>query len=715
MPFRLISMLITALLAAGCTAPDDPPAPAQEATDNPFLQDWDTPFGVPPFSAIETSHFPLALDEGMRINREEVQAIADNEAPPSFENTVEALDASGRLLTRTYRVFTNLVGSSSSPELQLLQAEYLPKIAKHNTDIFLNEQLFDRVRSIYEQRDALNLSDEQRYMVQRTFSDFERAGAALDQPSKDRLNEINQEISALTVKYAQNLLAENSAYQLVLETDDDLAGLPDFVLAAAAEAARERDLEGKFVFTLSRSSMTPFLQFSERRDLRQQIFTAWTQRGDQNNEYDNKEIVSRVTALRVERAQLLGYETHAHWVLADRMSGTPENAYAFLEQIWQPALAKAKQERAALQSMIESEGGDFDLAPWDWFFYTEKVRKARYDIDEETLKPYFQLKNVRDAAFRVANRLWGITFTELEGMPKYNDDLQVFEVKDADGSHLAVFYFDFHARQNKRGGAWMSAFRLQSGIDGGVTPIVINNTNFAKGAEGTPTLLSFRDAQTLFHEFGHGLHGALSNVNYELLSGTAGPRDYTEFPAQMMEHWISSREVLKETAIHYQTGDAIPDELIDRLLEARKFNQGYVTVEYLAAAYLDMAWHTLNRVEQRDVNAFEQQEMNRIGMLPEIVVRYRSTYFRHILSSAVGYSAGYYSYIWSEILDSDGFAAFEESGDLYDQKLAERLRTHVYSAGRTADAMELYTRFRGRKPTIDALLEGRGLNDVPGF
>ncbi len=689
-------------------APDTADEVVADVVENPLLASWDTPFGVPPFDRIEESHYEPAIVEGMRVHNLEIDAIVNNPAAPTFDNTIVALDRAGGLLNQAAGVFFNLTGTMSTPLLREIQARVSPMLSKHSNDIFLNATLFAKVQAVYEARQSLQLTPEQAYFLERSYNRFVRQGAALDQASKDRLNGINQEITSLAVGFAQNLLEENNAFELLLETEDELAGLPDFLRAQAAEAARERGKEGKYVFTLTRSSMTPFLQYSTRRDLRQKIHNAWTMRGDNGNDYDNGQAVAKMASLRVERANILGHKNHASWVLDDRMAETPEKAYAFMRQVWQPALERAKEERADLQAMADAEGGDFQIAAWDWFHYSEKVRKQRFAVDDSILKPYFELNNVRDSAFLVAGRLFGISFHELTDIPRYHPDVQAFEVKDADGSHLGVFYFDFHPRASKRGGAWMNTFRDQSNVDGPVRPIVINNLNFPKGSGGIPTLLSFNDASTLFHEFGHGLHGMLSNVTYAGASGVSGPRDYTEFPAQMMEHWISSPEVLRETARHYETGEPISEELIAKLDASSKFNQGYKTVEFLSAAMLDMDWHTLETTDLQEVNAFETNSLEAMGLLPEITVRYRSTYFGHIFSSPVGYSSGYYSYIWSEILDSDGFEAFREAGDIYDPELAKRLRDNIYAAGGTAPAMDLYVRFRGKQPSIDPLLKNRG-------
>ncbi|MFK7957910.1 MAG: M3 family metallopeptidase [Lysobacterales bacterium] len=679
-----------------------------KSEENPLLVDWDTPFGVPPFDDIEEAHFEPAFELAMTAHNAEIDAIVNNPEPASFENTIVALDRSGAELSKVAGVFFNLTGTVSTEGLQGIQASVSPKLSKHSNDITLNDKLFSRVKAVNDAAASLGLTDEQAYMLNRTYNGFVRQGAALEQASKDRLNAINQEITSLAVKFAQNLLKENNAFELVLESDEELAGLPDFLRAQAAEAAKVRGHDGKYVFTLTRSSMTPFLQYSTRRDLRQKIHNAWTERGNNSNDNDNSQAVAKMASLRVERANILGHDNHASWVLEDRMSETPEKAYAFMQQVWQPALERAKEERADLQAMVEQEGGDFEVAAWDWFHYSEKVRKERFAIDDSVLKPYFELNNVRDGAFMVAQRLFGITFHEQPDLPRYHPDVQAFEVKDADGSHLGVFYFDFHSRPDKRGGAWMNTFRDQSNVDGRVRPIVVNNCNFPKGSGGIPTLLSFGDASTLFHEFGHGLHGMLSDVTYQGLSGVSGPRDYTEFPAQMMEHWISSPEVLRETARHYETGEPISEELIAKLDASSKFNQGFKTVEYLSAAILDMDWHTLETTDLQEVAAFEKKSLDNMGLIPQITVRYRSTYFGHIFSSPVGYSSGYYSYIWSEILDSDGFDAFREAGDIYDPELAKRLRDNIYASGGTAPAMDLYVRFRGKEPSIDPLLRNRG-------
>ncbi len=680
--------------------------------DNPFFKTWDGPFGAPPFSDIKNEHYLPAFKEAMRIHNEEIERIANQPEAPSFANTIDSFDASGRLLTKISSVFFNLASSYTNDELQKIQAEISPQLAKHTTDIELNAALYERIKTLHNQRGSLNLSDEQDFMLERTRLDFVRAGADLKPAEKARLNEINQEVTKLTVQFSQNLLAENKAFELILETEEELSGLPESLLSAASSTAKERGYEGKYVFTLIRSSMNPFLQYSNRRDLREKISKAWSQRGDNGNEYDNKSITANIAALRVERAHLLGYKTHADWVLEDNMSGTPEKVYQFMDKIWKPAIIKAKEERAALQAMIQEEGHDFKLAPWDWFHFAEKVRKARYEIDDEQVKPYFELNSVRDTAFKVAGRLFGITFHEIDA-PVYVKDVQVFEVKDADQQHLAVFYFDFFARTNKRGGAWMSSFRGQSKVTGkNIRPIVINNLNLPKGMDGAPTLLSFSNARTLFHEFGHGLHGLLSNVTYNRTAGISGPRDYTEFPAQLMEHWITDSSVLKENAKHYKTGEAIPDELVQRIKDAAQFGQGFKTIEYLSAAILDMDWHTLETQELQDTLAFEQKTFDRIGLIPEIIVRYRTSYFAHIFSSPLGYSSGYYAYIWSEILDSDAFKAFKESGDIYNSELSKRVYENIYSAGGSDDAMNLYVKFRGKEPDIDGLLEGRGLKEV---
>jgi peptidyl-dipeptidase Dcp len=701
----LFMLAIVAILPWSC---------AQETTQmaepgpNPFFVEWDTPFGVPPFGDIEEAHYMPAFKEGMKQEKEEIQAIVDNAEPPTFQNTIEALELTGALLSKVGNVFGCINGALTNETVQAIAKEVAPLRSKHRDDIILNEALFQKVKAVYDQKDELELNPEQNRLLEETYKRFVRNGANLDEERKAELRKINEELSVLTVQFGENVLKENNAFEMVIESEDDLAGLTDAVVTAAAEAAADRGHEGKWVFTLHKPSMIPFLQYSEKRNLREKIFKAYINRGDNGNELDNNENAARIAALRVNRANLLGYETHAHYVLEENMAKVPENVYDLLGQIWKPALAMAKKEAQDLQAMIDEEGGDFKLEAWDWWYYTEKIRKAKYDLDEAAIRPYFQVENVIDGAFTVANKLYGITFEERHDIPKYHEDVKVFEVKEADGSHVGVLYTDYFPRESKRGGAWMSNFRDQYRIgDEDIRPIIYNVGNFSKPTADKPALISNEEAATLFHEFGHALHGLLSDCTYKSLSGTSVPRDFVELPSSIMENWASHPDVLKLYAKHYETGEPIPQELLDKIEAAGKFNQGFITVEYLAASFLDMDWHTLTEAEEKDTHEFEKASLDKIGLITEIVTRYRSQHFNHIFSG--GYSSGYYSYIWSEVLDADAFQAFKETS-IFDQATAQSFRENILSAGGTEEPMTLYKRFRGAEPKIDALLERRGLN-----
>ena len=701
---RAILVIGLAVLAGASCARKAAEAPVM---DNPLVAEFATPFGVPPFDLIKNEHFPPAFAEGMAGQKREIEAITADPAPPTFANTVEALERSGGLLNKVAGVFYNLTSSHTNEELQRIDQELAPKLAQHADDIAMNAALFARVKAVYEARDGLELTTEQARLLDETYKDFVRGGAGLPPDKQARLRQVNEELSVLSVKFGENVLKENNAFELVLDAEADLAGLPPAVVAGAAEAAAERGRSGKWVFTLHKPSLIPFLQFSERRELRERMFKAYIGRGANGGELDNRALASRMAGLRVERAALLGYPTHADYVLEKSMAKTPRAVYDFLDKLWTPALSRAKAEAAEIRAMIRAEGGGFELEPWDWWYYAEKVKKAKYDLDDTVLRPYFQLENVRDGAFAVATKLYGITFAERTDVPKYHEDVRVFEVKDADGSHLAVLYVDYYPRASKQGGAWMNNFREQSIRDGrDIRPVISNNGNFSKPTAGQPALISYEEALTLFHEFGHALHGILTRCAYESLSGTNVPRDFVELGSQIMENWAAHPEVLKTYARHFRTGEPIPDELLDRMQKARFFNQGFETTEYLAASYLDMDWHTLAEAGERDAVKFDQAAMARIGLVPEIVCRYLSPYFTHIFSG--GYSAGYYSYIWAEVLDSDAFEAFKETG-LYDRATAESFRRNILERGGTEDPMALYKRFRGREPRIEALLKKRGL------
>ncbi len=673
---------------------------------NPFFKDWKTPFGVPPFPEIRNEHFLPAIEDAIERKRAEVEAIAAREDEPTFANTVEALDAAGEVLDKVTSVFYNLTAAETNDTLQEVAKESAPLLSALDDDIYMNQALFARVASVWKKRESLGLNPEQLRLVEETHKDFRRAGAHLSAKQRERLREINQEISVLRVRFADNLLKETNAYKLILDNEKDLAGLPSAVVAAAAEAASKDGLDGRWLFTLHYPSYQPFITYADNRELRKQIVIAYANRCNNGNDQDNKAILYRIATLRAERSQLLGYDNYAGYTLEERMAKTPDKVYELLDQLWEPALRVAHEEAEALQSMIDAEGGDFELEPWDWKYYAEKVKKARYDIDDKELRQYFVLENVRDGAFAVATRLYGLTFHERHDIPKYHEEVQTFEVKDRDGSHLGVFLVDYHPRPGKRGGAWSSTYRDQKYRDGkDVRPVVVNVCNFTRPSEGKPALLSPEEVETLFHEFGHGLHSLLRRIHYTSLGSV--PRDFVELPSQIMENWALEPDVLKLYANHYETGEVIPEELVAKIKRASKFNQGFATVEYLAASYLDMDWHTITKEPPVPVMEFERLALAEIKLPPEIIVRYRSPYFQHIFSS--GYAAGYYSYIWSEVLDSDAFEAFKEKG-LFDQDTAAAFREKILERGGTADAMEMYKQFRGREPVVAPLLEKRGLN-----
>jgi peptidyl-dipeptidase Dcp len=680
----------------------------KQAGENPFFSEYNTPFKVPPFDEIKEEHYLPVFNEGIVQDQKEIDAIANNPEEPTFANTIEALDYTGDLLTKVENVFYNLLGADTNDKMQEIAKEVAPLLSKHGDDIRLNADLFQRVKTVYDKKSELSLTPEQAQLLEKTYKVFVRGGANLGPEEQARLREINKELSLLSLKFGENILKENNTFEMVLENEEDLVGLPQSAIIGAEEAAKERGQEGKWVFTLHKPSMIPFLQYSEKRELRAKIFKAYINRGNNNDELDNKTTLSKMAALRVEKANLLGYDTHADFVLENNMAKKPENVYKLLEQIWKPALAKAKVETKELQAMIDNEGKDFKLEAWDWWFYAEKLKKAKYALDDEILRPYFKLEDVRDGAFYVANKLFGITLEERTDIPKYHEDVKVFEVKEADGSHIGILYQDYFPRASKEGGAWMNSFRKQSRKNGKeIHPVIANVFNFSKPTGDKPALITFEEALTLFHEFGHGLHGLLSNCTYNMLSGTSVPRDFVELPAQVMENWAADSEVIKVYAKHYETGEVIPQELLDKIKKSGHFNQGFATVEYLAACFLDMDWHTVTEAEEFDAEKFESDSLNRIGLIPEIVVRYRSPYFSHIFSG--GYSSGYYSYIWAEVLDADAFQAFKET-TLFNQEKALALRKNIYEKGGTEDPMTLYVRFRGFEPKIDALLNKRGLN-----
>jgi peptidyl-dipeptidase Dcp len=670
---------------------------------NPFFKPYATPFETPPFEQIREEHYVPAFQAGIAQQSSEIQTMVNAAIKPTFENTVEALENSGELLTRVRAVFYNLSSANTNDRMQQIAREMAPVLSKHRDDILLNARLFQRIKTVYAQRKSLSL--EKRRLVEEYYKDFIRSGADLDAKAKEELRRINQRLSVLSLEFGDNVLKEDNNFYLAITDKSDLAGLPDNVITAAAEAAHERHMDGQWVITLHKPSLIPFLQYSEKRALRQKMFEAYVERCNHANEFDNKQNASEIAALRVRKANLLGYKTHADFILAENMAKTPAEVYTFLDKIWQPALARARQEIVDMEAVVHREGQTFSLSPWDWWYYSEKVKKEKYDLDEEQLRPYFKLENVIQGVFTVANRLYGITLTERKDIPTYHPDVKVFEVKEADGTHIGILYTDYFPRASKRGGAWMNELRSAYWKNGKkITPVVCNVGNFSKPTADQPSLLSLDEVSTLFHEFGHALHGLLSNVPYEKLADV--PQDFVELPSQIMENWAFVPEVLRLYARHYQTNEPIPQTLIDKMEKSKQFNQGFITVEYLAASYLDMDWHTLPDTLRRDAAAFETTSLQRIGLMPEIVVRYRTPYFRHIFAG--GYSSGYYSYIWAEVLDTDAFAAFQETS-LFDKKTAQSFRNNILAAGGVKDAMAMYKQFRGREPHIAALLKKRGL------
>lgn len=693
--------------------------PKLDPSINPFFQDWTTEYEVPPFMDIKNEHYMPAFKKGMEDNLAEIEVIIKNTEAPTFANTIEELERSGKLLGKVQRVFSNLASSNTNPKLQELQRDLSPMLSAHYDKIVLNEDLFNRVEEIWNNRETIDLNKEQQKLLKDTIKQFVRSGALLDDSQKEQITKINSKISELSTEFGQNLLAETNGFELILNKSD-LDGLSEGVVSAAYELASQNmdnadseeakeKYKDKYVFTPHRTSMYPFLTESTRRDLREKLYNSYVMRGDNNNETDNKKIAVQIAKLRAERANIMGYKSHAHFVLDENMLKTPEEVYDLLIQLWKPALKRAKIEVADMQSVADSEGKDFKIAAWDWWHYSEKVRKEKYDLDESAIRPYLSLDNVVQGVFNTTNKLWGLNFREIFDIDTYHPDARIWEVTDKDGSHLAIFIGDYFTRSNKRGGAWMSSFKGQSNLDGKQRPIVVNVCNFPAPVGDNPSLLSFENAITLFHEFGHAMHGILTDVTYGSMAGTSGPRDFIELPSQLLEHWVSEPEVLKSFATHFETGESMPDELIEKLLKAGKFNQGFINTEYLAASLLDMDWHTMSVLDAQNIsNNFEKNSMNNIGLIDQIAPRYRSTYFAHIFSG--GYSSGYYSYVHAAVLDSDAFEAFKEVGNVFDPELSSKLRKEIYEKGSTEEAMDLFVNFRGRKPIIEPLLKVRGLD-----
>ena len=673
---------------------------------NPFLNDYETPFKIPPFEEIEFAHYEPAFDTGMKEHLKEIEEIANNQQKPTFENTIEAMERSGETLDKVANVFFNLLGSNTNDDMDALAMKISPKLSAHNDSILLNKELFKRIKELFDNKGSFNLTTEQNRLLEETYKRFIRSGANLDNQSMERLTQINSSLSSLSVQFDQNVLKETNSYSMVIENEEDLDGLPAEEIRQASLLADSEGQSGKWVFKPTRVSMYPFLTYSTQRDLREELYNSYIQRGDNDNAYDNKEIIAEMISLRKEKASMMGFDSHSDYVLDNTMAKTPENVNKLLQTIWKPGVEKAKGEVEEMQKLISDEGGNFELAAWDWWHYSEKLRQEKFDFKEEEVKPYFSEDKVLAGAFDVAQKLFDITFTERNDLPKYRENIRSFIVEDLNKKVIGIFYTDFTLRPNKGGGAWMNTFRSQSKFDGEIIPIVINVCNFPpENADGV-SLLSFEQVETLFHEFGHGLHGLLSDAQYPSLSGTSVTRDYVEFPSQMMENWAREPSVIKTFAKHYETGETIPEDLLNKISAAGTFNEGFATTEYVAAAHLDMAYHTDQGLIE-DIDKFEDETLNDLGLIPEIESRYRSTYFGHIFAG--GYSSGYYSYLWTEVLEADAFEAFKDKG-LFDKETADKLKKYVYAAGNTDDLMTQYVRFRGKEPEIEPLLKKRGLN-----
>ena len=680
----------------------------ENTTMNPFFQVYDTPYNVPPFDKIKNEHFKPAILEGIKKHEEEINAIANATAASTFDNTILAMENAGELLSNVNVVFSNLNSANTNKEIQNIAKETAPNLSAHRDNIYLNEKLFARVKALWDKKETLGLNLEQAKILDNSYKDFVRSGANLSDSDKAILRKINGELSLTSLKYGQNILAETNKYELVIESKKDLAGLPQGLIDAAAADAKAKGKEGKWVFTLSNSSVMPFLQYSSNRELRKQIWNAYQTKGNHDDELDNKKNAIDMANLRGQKARLLGFKSHSNYVLEESMAKTPENVNKLLNDLWKPALEIAKTEASDIQKMMAKDGIKGAVQPYDWRYYTEKIRKERFDLDEEELKPYFSLENVRKGVFQVTEKLYGIQFKELNNVPKYHPDATVWEVTEADGSPIGIIYMDFHPRDSKRGGAWMTSYRTQKTVDGKrLAPVISIVCNFTKPSGDTPALLTFDEVSTFFHEFGHALHGLLSNVTYRSLAGTSVPRDFVELPSQIMENWAAEPEVLKMYAKHYKTGEVIPDALVNKLKKAGTFDQGFATTEYLAASLLDLAYHSQTKDITVDANTFEKAAMTKIGLIESIIPRYRSTYFSHIFSG--GYSSGYYSYIWSGVLDTDAFEVFKTT-TLFNPEKAKSFRENVLEKGGTEDPMVLYKRFRGAEPSIEPLLRKRGLD-----
>ena len=690
---KCIFILATTCMMYSCTT---------QTETNPFLSEFQTEHGVPPFDKIKLEHYEPAFLKGIEEQNANIDAIVNNSETPTFENVIVALDNSAPILDRVSAIFYNMTDAEKTPGLNELSIKIAPTLSEHSDNISLNQELFKKVNAVYQQKESLKLTTEQERLLEETYKDFVRSGANLSSEKQARLREINKQLSTLGLTFSDNILNENNAFKLYIDKEEDLAGLPEWFRQSAAEEAKADGQEGKWLFTLGNASRLPFLQYSENRPLREQIYKAYINRGNNNDKNDNKKIITDIVSLRLEKAQLLGFDCYSNFVLDNTMAKNSTTVMNFLNNLWSYSLPKAKAEAADLQKIMDKEGKGEKLEAWDWWYYTEKLRKEKYNLEEDEIKPYFKLENVREGAFAVANKLYGITLTKLEGIPVYHPDVEVFEVKDADGSHMGIFYVDYFPRPGKSGGAWMSNYREQQGD---IRPLVCNVCSFTKPVGDTPSLLTIDEVETLFHEFGHALHGLLTKCSYKGISGTNVVRDFVELPSQINEHWATEPEVLKMYAKHYQTGETIPDSLIEKILNQKTFNQGFMTTELLAAAILDMNLHNLTDTKNLDVLAYEKEAMNQLNLIPEIAPRYRTTYFNHIIG---GYAAGYYSYLWANVLDNDAFEAFKEHG-IFDKKTADLFRYNVLEKGNSEDPMTLYKNFRGAEPQLEPMLKNRGM------
>ncbi|MCP4047619.1 MAG: M3 family metallopeptidase [Gammaproteobacteria bacterium] len=715
----LLVLLSSALLWGCSDSTETNVAQSTDAVDqspevaevNPFFVEWDTPYGIPPFDQIKDEHYRPAVAAGIAELMKEIEVIKTNPEAPTFENTIEALEISGSAITRVFNVFDNISNTDSNDAIMEMETEFYPELTRVNDSINLDDAIFQRVRTVYDHRESLGLDEQQARLLELKYRDFIRRGAALDEQAKTRMKEINARLSELTTAFGQNLLNETKSFELVVTDEADLTGLSESLKGSAKSVAESKGRPEAWIFGLNRSVYEAFMTFADNRDLRQQLFDGYRNRAANGGATDNGDLITEIAKLRAEAAELRGYKSHAAFQLEPRMAKTPENALDFLGKVWDPGLARAREEQLEMQAIVEAEGHDFIIEGHDWWYYAEKLRQQKYAIDDSEVRPYFQMENVREGAFHVANKLFGVTFQPLNDVPKWNPQVQPYLALDADGNHLGVFMLDYYARDSKRGGAWMSNYRDATNINGNdIRPIVTNNLNLMTPAEGEPTLMSFDEVTTLFHEFGHGLHGLMTKQHYARFSGTSGsPRDYTEFPAQFMEHYAAEPEVLAVFAKNTETGEVIPTELVEKIRKARTHNQGFKTTEYVAASLLDMNWHNLSANDASSAESAREYEvavLNEYGKIDQIEPRYRSAYFSHIFAS--GYSAGYYAYLWSEILDSDGFEAFKEAGNIYDPELAKRLKENVYEAGGKEEADILYRKFRGKDPSIDPLLRNRG-------